>query len=99
MTGFAKFPFDSFVYSEVSSQVSSSKFVTFFSAIEKYWWSSKNYFNKRVMAQAVELTEARFKQLVLESVNSIPLDKVHRLCASNRKYVAQVLQSEAGQGN
>ena len=51
------------------------------------------------MAQAVELTEARFKQLVLESVNSIPLDKVHRLCASNRKYVAQVLQSQAGQGN
>ena len=64
-----------------------------FVAIEKYWWSAKSHFNKRAMAQAAELTEARFRELVLESANSIPVDKVHRLCTSNRKYVGQVIKS------
>ena len=63
------------------------------SAIEKYWWSAKSHYNKRVMAQSEEITEQRFRELVLESVNSIPVDKVHRLCTSNRKYVAQLLQT------
>ena len=44
------------------------------------------------MAQDAELTPQRFRELVLESVNSIPFDKVHRLCTSNRNYVAQLLR-------
>ena len=67
--------------------------LVFFSAIEKYWWSAKSHFNKRAMAQAEELSEARFRELVLESVNSIPVDKVHRICTSNRKYVGSVLRT------
>ena len=71
-------------------------------AIEKYWWSAKNYFNKRVMARAADpeaedLDDAGFRKLVLESVNSIPVDKVLRLCTSNRRYVAQVLKSQVNQ--
>ena len=66
-----------------------------FIGIEKFWWSAKNYFNKRVMAQDKELDVEKFHSLVLDSVNnSLPIDKVHRLCASNRKYVAQILQSQ-----
>ena len=44
------------------------------------------------MAQDKELDADKFHSLVLDSVNnSLPIDKVHRLCASNRKYVAQIL--------
>ena len=72
------------------------------SAIEKYWWSSKSHFNKRVMVRAADpeaedLDADGFKKLVLESVNSIPVDKVLRLCTSNRRYVAQVLKSQVNQ--
>ena len=67
----------------------------FVSAIEKFWFTAKNYFNKRLLAADAELKEKRFRDLVLESVNSVPKEKVLRLCASNRGYVAQVLQSQA----
>ena len=46
--------------------------------IEKFWWSAKNHFNKRVMAQASELSADRFRELVLDSVNSPPTDRVQK---------------------
>ena len=67
----------------------------FLLAIEKFWFTAKNYFNKRLLAADAELKEKRFKDLVLESVNSVPKEKVLRLCASNRRYVSQVIQSQA----
>ena len=67
----------------------------FVSAIEKFWFTAKNYFNKRLLAAETELKEKKFKDLVLESVNSVPKEKVLRLCASNRRYVSQVIQSQA----
>ena len=44
------------------------------------------------MAQDKELDVEKFYSLVLDSVNnSLPIDIRHGLCASNRKYVAQIL--------
>ena len=43
--------------------------------------------------EAEDLDADGFRKLVLESVNNIPVDKVHRLCTSNRKYVAQLLRA------
>ena len=62
-------------------------------AIEKLWWSSKSWFNKRVLAQSQELTVERFHQLILESVNSVPTYKVLNMCSSNRKFISQMLKS------
>ena len=59
--------------------------------IEKFWWSAKNHFNKRLLAAPAELDRERFEQMVLESVTSVPADKVHNLCSSNRAFVAKTL--------
>ena len=47
--------------------------------IEKFWWSAKNHLNKRVMAQASELSADRFHELVLDSVNSPATQKVQKI--------------------
>ena len=57
-------------------------------AIEKLWWSSKSWFNKRMLASSQELTVEKFHQLILESVNSVPTQKVLNMCSSNRKFIA-----------
>ena len=36
---------------------------------------------------------ARFYQLILESVNTVATQKVLNLCRSNRKFIAQMLNS------
>ena len=61
--------------------------------IEKFWWSSKNHFNKRLLAAPAEVDRTRFEQLVLDSVNNVATDKVHRLCSSNRAFVSKTLHA------
>ena len=51
-------------------------------AIEKFWWSSKNYFNKRLLAVPTELDRRHFEQLVMESVPAVTTKKVHHLFAA-----------------
>ena len=63
------------------------------SGIEKFWWSAKNHFNKRLLAAPAEVDRGRFEQLVLDSVRTVATDKVHRLCSSNRAFVAKTLRS------
>ena len=43
------------------------------------WWFTK------------KLDPDKFFSLVLDSVNSLFIDKVHILCALKRKYVAQII--------
>ena len=62
-------------------------------AIEKFWWSSKNHFNKRLLAAPEELDRHRFEQLVMESVTAVATEKVHRLCSSNRAFIAETLKA------
>ena len=62
-------------------------------AIEKFWWSSKNHFNKRLLAAPEELDRRRFELFVMESVYAVATEKVHRLCSSNRAFIAQTLKS------
>ena len=40
-----------------------------------------------------EIDNDRFKQLVMESVEAIPTEKVLRLCQSNRKFVGKMLRA------
>ena len=60
--------------------------------IEKFWWSSKNHFNKRLLAAPAEIDRVRFEQLVLDSVNNVTNEKVRRLCSSNRAFVSKTLR-------
>ena len=62
-----------------------------FNSIEKFWWSAKSHFNKRLLASAEEIKKEKFYELVMESVNVVPMDKVLRLCKSNRKFIATML--------
>ena len=62
-------------------------------AIEKFWHSSKSWFVKRMLSSSTEVKQERFYQLIMESVNVVSTDKVLRMCASNRKFIAQMLRS------
>ena len=62
-------------------------------AIEKFWHSSKSWFVKRMLSSSVEVDRERFYQLIMESVNIVATAKVLRMCASNRKFIAQMLRS------
>ena len=62
-------------------------------AIEKLWWSSKSWFNKRMLASSQELTVEKFYQLILESVNSVPTQKVLNMCSSNRRFISKMIKS------
>ena len=57
--------------------------------VEQY---SHNHFNKRLLAARAEVDRTRFEQLVLDSVNNVATDKVHRLCSSNRAFVSKTLR-------
>ena len=63
----------------------------FCAAIEKLFWAAKSRFTKRLMSYDGEMDEDRFRQLVMESLDSIPTEKILRLCKSNRKFVAKML--------
>ena len=46
-----------------------------------------------MLAAPEELDRHRFEQLVMESVTAVATEKVHRLCSSNRAFIAQTLKS------
>ena len=51
----------------------------FCAAIEKLFWAAKSRFTKRLMSYDGEMDEDRFRQLVMESLDSIPTEKILRV--------------------
>ena len=79
-------------YSHSSSLLSFLSYNSRCLGIEKYWHSTKTYFNKRLMAAQEDIDVERFHQLVNDSLSQVSDQTVLRICQSNRKFIANYLK-------